>query len=86
MIHMNNECLIRQAIQYLDGLLKNNRADELDLFYSIDELQHCWFIKENLNKTYSAINHLYHHSHCVAKYELIFDENKQIIDEFFITY
>ncbi|WLF83363.1 hypothetical protein [Moraxella sp. ZY210820] len=52
---MNNEFLIRQAIQYLDGLLKNNRADELDLFYSIDELQHCWFIKENLNKTYSII-------------------------------
>ena len=86
MTNIDNEFLIIQATKYLDGLFSNNSTDELDLSCSIDELQHFWSIKDNLNKTFSAINHLYHHSNCVAKYEIVFDENEQVVDEFFVTY
>lgn len=64
---------------------KKNSTNELDLPCSIDGLKNNWSVKDNLNDTYSVINHLYHNDNFVAKYEIIFDKDKQVIDEFFIT-
>lgn len=80
----NNDLLIDEASRNLENVFQSN-IGELDLPCSHLDLDWNWSVKNNPNGTCSAVNHLYHKSHFVAKYEIIFDKNGQVIDDYFIT-
>lgn len=87
---LNIKELIKIGIYYLDNLFKSN-PDMLDIEHQIDELSHDWKIIYNIVSVYSTTpvfiltNVLSKNDKKIAEYRVILDQNKNFLDEFFIT-
>ena len=83
--------LIKIGMHYLDNLFKFN-PDMLDIKYQIDEFNHDWEIAYHIVSVYSIkpvfilTDLLNKDDETIAEYRLILDQNKDFLDEFFITY